>query len=63
MLLDFGLSFNQCAWLCKLNDNNIEQIQKWMGENFEKMDSLDNEDWNKSDLEVGSFDLNDGDKK
>ena len=33
-----------------------------MGENFEKMGTLDNEDWNKSEINIDQNGMNDGDK-
>lgn len=52
LLLNFGLSFNQCAWLCKLNDNDAQKVNNWMGDNFEQMQEIDNENWNKSDFDA-----------
>jgi len=51
LLLNFGLTFNQCAWLCKINNNDTNKVNMWMGENFEKLNELDNEEWNKSEFE------------
>ena len=51
MLLDFGMTFNQCAWICKLNNNDAGKANGWLGENFDSLGNYDNEDWNKSDLD------------
>lgn len=64
LLLNFGLSFNQCAWLCKLNDNDAQKVNNWMGDNFDKMQDLDNEEWNRSDFDNDiSSNMNDNQTK